>query len=146
MSLGRPIEEVRLDATEALGVMRSDETKIRQILTNLMSNAVKFTDKGAVTLAVACPASDEVAFSVRDTGIGIPTNQLDLIFEPFRQVRGSDRRAVSGTGLGLAIVKRLTRLLGGNVRVHSVIGEGTDFTVTLPRQLARSDEQDPDHR
>jgi signal transduction histidine kinase len=143
--LGRPIE-VRLDVTEALGEMRSDETKVRQILTNLMSNAVKFTDTGSVTLAVACPTPDAVVFSVRDSGIGIPASQLQLIFEPFRQVRGSERQAVGGTGLGLAIVKRLTRLLGGDVGVHSVVGEGTDFTVTLPRQLARSDEQHPDHR
>jgi|GEM_PF-191149 len=112
--------------------VRSDETKVRQILTNLVSNAVKFTERGSVTVSVRRLRSDGVHFTVADTGIGIAEQQLELVFEPFRQVQGGQGRAVGGTGLGLAIVKRLVDLLGGQVEVHSVVGKGTEFTVSLP--------------
>jgi signal transduction histidine kinase len=144
LAQGRPIEIV-LEERSDLSEMISDETKVRQILTNLVSNSVKFTDRGAVTLTVS-ETEAEVTFSVKDTGIGIPAEQLDAVFEPFRQAHGVDRRAVSGTGLGLAIVKRLSDLLGGSVFGHSVVGKGTEFTVVLPRRLESDHGQDPDHR
>jgi signal transduction histidine kinase len=130
---GRGVD-VQLRANGEAIEMRSDVTKVRQILTNLVSNAVKFTDQGTVTLAVT-RAGDDVRFSVADTGIGIAGHQLEIIFEPFRQAHGQDLRAVSGTGLGLAIVKHLSNLLGGQVSVDSVVGVGTEFQVILPAQL-----------
>lgn len=120
-------------ATEADAIeMCSDEMKVRQILTNLVSNAVKFSDKGSVVVGVERSGEAEVRFSVTDNGIGIADHQLAVIFEPFRQVHGADQRAVSGTGLGLAIVARLSDLLGGRVSVRSVVGEGSEFSVILP--------------
>ncbi len=133
LARGRDIEIALHHETEP-GEMLSDETKVRQILTNLLSNAVKFTQKGSVKLSVERNAGD-VTFRVRDTGIGVPENQLSIIFEPFRQAQGSDRRAVGGTGLGLAIVARLSKLLGGTVSAQSAVGEGTEFTVRLPCYL-----------
>ena len=130
---GRDVD-VQLRANGEAIEMRSDATKVRQILTNLVGNAVKFTDQGTVTLAVT-RSGDDVRFSVADTGIGIAGHQLEIIFEPFRQAQGQDPRAVSGTGLGLAIVKRLSNLLGGRVSVDSVVGVGTEFNVILPAQL-----------
>jgi signal transduction histidine kinase len=123
--------ELVLDAPPEV-FLDSDETRLRQILTNLLSNAIKFTDTGAITLG-ACVSSDCVEVSVRDTGIGIPEEQLDLIFKPFRQAKSAGMRAASGTGLGLAIVARLAELIGGKVSVESELGVGTQFKVSLPR-------------
>jgi signal transduction histidine kinase len=133
LARGRDLE-IALQLQTELGEMRSAETKVRQILTNLMSNAVKFTPQGSVELHVE-RGEDAVTFRIRDTGIGVPENQLAIIFEPFRQAQGSDRRAVGGTGLGLAIVARLSKLLGGTVSARSAVGEGTEFTVRLPCYL-----------
>jgi signal transduction histidine kinase len=138
--------EVELEIEGEAPEMLSDQTKVRQILTNLLSNAVKFCDRGRVTLRVERTGSDHVVFRVRDTGIGIAADQLAEIFEPFRQVQGSDRRAESGTGLGLAIVWRLSELLGGSVSVDSRLGEGSEFAVCLPIQVGSEHGQDTDHR
>ena len=127
---GRAIELV-LDAPTAV-YLESDETRLRQILTNLLSNAIKFTDQGAVTLG-ARVSGDQIEVSVKDTGIGIPEEQLGLIFKPFRQAKSAGARAASGTGLGLAIVARLAELIGGKVSVESKLGVGTEFKVSLPR-------------
>jgi signal transduction histidine kinase len=124
---------------EALGDMLSDDVKVRQVLTNLMSNAIKFTEVGSVVLSVSSVSKDVLCFMVRDTGIGIPKAQLGAIFEPFRQARGAGRRAVGGTGLGLAIVARTTELLGGKVEVESQPGKGSTFKVELPRVLPEID-------
>ncbi|HEX4339129.1 MAG TPA: HAMP domain-containing sensor histidine kinase [Polyangiaceae bacterium] len=144
LAQGRAID-VRLDSKIDDLVMRTDETKVRQILTNLMSNAVKFTDSGSVVLRVRRASDEQVSFHVVDTGVGIPTEQLAVIFEPFRQAQGSDRRAVSGTGLGLAIVSRLSTILGGQVTVTSTVGKGTEFAVTLPARTTTHDGPHPDH-
>ncbi|MEX1182041.1 MAG: PAS domain-containing sensor histidine kinase [Gemmatimonadota bacterium] len=110
----------------------TDARKVRQILTNLLSNAVAFTRRGTVGLEVT--ADDQrVVMRVRDTGIGIPADELERIWEPFSQVEGSHTRSVNGIGLGLSVVYRLTQLLGGSVSVESVVGDGTTFTVRLPR-------------
>ena len=127
---GRPVELV-LDAPAQSVSVESDEMKIRQILTNLLSNAVKFTDTGTVTLRAAA-VSQGIELEVSDTGIGIPSEQLELVFEPFHQARSGDAQVSGGTGLGLAIVARLAKLLGGRVAVRSELGKGSRFSVFLP--------------
>jgi len=112
--------------------MTSDERKVRQILTNLVANAVKFTPYGEVS-AWAEAEGDRVRLVVRDTGVGIAPEQQARVFEPFAQVEGATTRASGGTGLGLSIVRQLARLLGGDVRLESAVGRGSTFTVELPR-------------
>jgi signal transduction histidine kinase len=108
--------------------VHADPDRLRQILTNLLANAAKFTDGGTIALrAVATP--ERVRIDVTDSGIGIPESQLEAIFEPFRQVEGE--RAVLGTGLGLAISKRLATLMQGSLSVRSVLGQGSTFTIEL---------------
>ncbi|MEJ5369229.1 MAG: two-component regulator propeller domain-containing protein [Bryobacteraceae bacterium] len=112
-----------------------DEQRVFQILLNLLNNAVKFTEKGGVELQIECePATRTrllLRFLVRDTGIGIPADQQDAIFEAFRQADGSITRRFGGTGLGLAISSRLARLMGGDIRVESTPGVGSTFTVEI---------------
>ena len=98
---------------------------------NLLSNAIRFTEVGTVTLR-ARRNRGRIAIVVEDTGVGIPADALELIFEEFRQVDSSPTRKHGGTGLGLAISRHFARLLGGDITVTSVVGEGSTFTVTLP--------------
>ncbi|HZT65968.1 MAG TPA: response regulator, partial [Acidimicrobiales bacterium] len=134
--------EVSEDAPEAI---ITDEQRLHQVLKNLMSNAVKFTDEGGVSLKISSaprdarwvnPALTEatrvVAFTITDTGIGIPRDKLRLIFEAFQQADGTTSRRYGGTGLGLTISREIARLLGGEIRVESVVGEGSTFTLFLP--------------
>lgn len=109
----------------------SDATKLRQILINLLGNAVKFTDTGRVVLALAVHP-DRVVFTVRDSGPGIDPADLERIFDPFTQVDQSLKRTKGGTGLGLPVSRRLAELLGGELTVASTRGEGTTFTLSLP--------------
>jgi PAS domain S-box-containing protein len=112
--------------------VRADAEKVRQILVNLLSNAVKFTDRGG-RVELACEgAGDSVHVRVRDTGIGIPADQLERIFEPFVQVRADLTRTAEGTGLGLAISRDLARGMAGDLAAESTLGEGSTFTLTLP--------------
>lgn len=126
--------ETRLD--EAPAIVLGDERKLRQIVYNLTSNAVKFTEAGAVTLVVAvamnAKCEEEVSVEVSDTGIGIPSDELDAVFEPFHQVDGGTTRRASGTGLGLAICRNLAEAMGGRVEVSSEVGRGSTFTLILP--------------
>ncbi len=115
-------------------VLRTDAQRLGQILKNLLSNAIKFTERGEVALRVAAQPDGRVAFSVRDTGIGIPDHQQKLIFEAFRQADGSTHRKYGGTGLGLSISRDLAQLLGGSVSVQSTSGQGSVFTLVLPLQ------------
>jgi len=125
--------ELRIVNPETTTVIESDPGKLRQAILNLLSNAVKFTGRGSVTLR-AFGDGDHVAFEVRDTGIGIAPEHLERIFEPFWQVEASMTRTAPGTGLGLAVTRRLAHLLGGEVSVQSAVGEGSTFTLRLPRR------------
>ncbi len=116
-----------------------DEGRIRQILINLLNNAVKFTKKGYVKLKVSAEKSETsdigLVFEVQDTGMGIKQEDLDKIFEEFQQVDTKKNRKVEGTGLGLTISKRLVHLMEGSITVDSVYGEGTVFTVRIPQKV-----------
>jgi K+-sensing histidine kinase KdpD len=116
---------------EGSGAFESDEKKLAQILINLVTNAIKYTDGGEVHLAVEV-VEEEVVLQVKDTGRGIPAEKVPEIFEPFRQLDHPNTRREGGAGIGLSIVKNLTRLLGGEVGVASRPGEGSTFTVRLP--------------
>jgi PAS domain S-box-containing protein len=111
-----------------------DRERITQITTNLLSNALKFTDNGKVALLVRWE-QDALVIEVRDTGIGIPEEAMEFIFEAFRQVDSSIRRHYGGTGLGLSIVSRLCQAMGGWVKIHSKLGEGSVFIVNLPLRI-----------
>ena len=112
----------------------TDGPKLRQILVNLLGNAVKFTEQGAIDLQVQLMSKDKIAFTVHDTGIGIPKNKLDDIFDPFKQVDGINK--MGGTGLGLAISNKLVRAMGGHIIVESEIGQGSRFSFILPFEKA----------
>jgi signal transduction histidine kinase len=115
----------------ALPQMLVDAEKLQQIMMNLLSNAAKFTARGSIQLRAGA-TGDSVAIAVVDTGIGIPVDKLETIFEEFEQVDASSTRAHGGTGLGLAIARRLARLMGGELRAQSTLGAGSTFTLTLP--------------
>ncbi|MDH3732489.1 MAG: response regulator [Gemmatimonadota bacterium] len=131
-----------IDSAEGLGEMTADVTRIRQILLNLLSNASKFTENGTITLTVGTdPVADgargeQVVFSVRDTGIGMDDEQVSRIFEAFAQAEASTTSKFGGTGLGLAISREFCRMMGGDVEVSSTPGEGSVFTVRLPRAIS----------
>lgn len=134
-------------------MLHADETKVRQILLNMLSNAARFTNEGSITLQVvgevAPPAGETadtvgrpagesggdewVVFQVHDTGIGMTAEQVAHIFEPFRQGDNTSTREYSGTGLGLAISRHYCRMMGGDIAVESVPGQGSTFTARFPR-------------
>ena len=117
---------------DAPASMVTDNLRVEQILKNLLSNAIKFTETGSVAISVELRPDDRVAFAVKDSGIGIPEGQQDVIFEAFRQADGTINRRYGGTGLGLSISRELARLLGGTIAVESAAGKGSTFTLTLP--------------
>ena len=114
-----------------LPTLWTDQDKLKQIVINLLSNAIKFTEAGTITVT-ARAENGKMAIAVADTGIGIPQDALELIFEEFRQVDSSSTRKHGGTGLGLSISRHFARLLGGDIAVRSTLGVGSTFTVTLP--------------
>lgn len=141
---GKGLELAVLIADDVPRAVRGDRGRLAQVLTNLLSNAVKFTPEGevAVEVTVASGAVGDaetdadgcttVAFAVRDTGIGIAEKDLDRLFEAFQQADASTTRRFGGTGLGLAISRQLAQMMGGDLTVASVVGEGSTFTVTIP--------------
>ena len=115
-----------------LDTMHADQTKVRQALFNLLSNAAKFTDHGTISLTVERKSDDWITFAVADTGIGMTEEQLGRLFEAFSQAEASTRSKYGGTGLGLAISRHFCRLMGGDLTVESIDGRGSTFTIRLP--------------
>ncbi|WAC72136.1 response regulator [Roseateles sp. SL47] len=113
--------------------LETDEGRISQVLKNLLSNALKFTEKGSVRMEVGGSADGRLVFAVKDTGIGIAPEHQDQIFEAFRQADGSTHRKYGGTGLGLSISRDLARLLGGDIHLDSSPGQGSTFSLVLPQ-------------
>ncbi|HET6232175.1 MAG TPA: histidine kinase N-terminal 7TM domain-containing protein [Longimicrobiaceae bacterium] len=128
--------ELRMESRPDLGTMRTDVTKLRQMLLNLLSNALKFTERGTVTVAVERTEDGRrVAFRVTDTGIGMTEAEMGRLFQPFTQADASTTRRYGGTGLGLTITRRFCEMLGGEIGVESEPGRGTGFTITLPAEI-----------
>ena len=120
-----------------LPALRADDEKLRAVLQNLINNAIKFTERGLITISADClPVNDAIEISVADSGIGIPADKIDTIFGMFQQVDGSVTRGYGGVGLGLYIVKNYLDLMGGRIEVTSELGKGTTFLVTLPLDAA----------
>jgi len=113
-------------------ILIEDPHRLQQIMLNLMSNAIKFTEKGGATITIQLHEQHQWQIDVRDTGIGIPAQAFETIFEEFRQIDGSSRRQYGGTGLGLSIVKRLVAIMDGSIAVSSEVGLGSSFVITLP--------------
>ena len=124
-----------VDAAPHLPQLRADPTRLKQILLNLVSNAIKFTEpSGEVVLSVRRVEDGSITFAVRDTGLGMTAQEIATALEPFGQVDGSHTRRHEGTGLGLPLAQRLAELHGGSLVVSSVKGRGTTVTVTLPSE------------
>ena len=133
-----------VDCAPELGTMHSDQTKLRQNMFNLLSNAAKFTKAGRITLAarrILQDGDDWLEFKVSDTGIGMTPEQLGRLFQAFAQAEASTSRDYGGTGLGLAITRHFCRMLGGEVTVDSTPGEGSTFTITLPSAVPAAESE-----
>ena len=140
MAVVEPLKEARpiklsVNVEDGLPAMRTDRTKLQQILINLLSNAIKFTREGDVKVTAERAAPDRIRIAVSDTGIGIAESDITRIFEEFRQVASAGRGARTGTGLGLSITRRLVEMLGGEINVSSRDGAGSTFAVTLPFEI-----------
>lgn len=142
---GQHLELVWEPVAGAPEQVTTDRGKFDQILLNLLSNALKFTDDGTVTCTVRAGDDGAVCVDVADTGIGIPADELERIFEHFHQVRSSTAEPHPGTGLGLAISRRLAEAIGGAITVTSVVGEGSVFTLTVPAEPPRADAAERSH-
>jgi len=143
----RPMAEMKRLTLQAqidpeIGDMTSDGRRVEQILLNLLNNAVKFTERGEVKL---CAKSEDglLRVAVSDTGVGIKSEDIAILFQPFRQIDTGLARNHEGTGLGLAISRRLAELLGGDIRVASEWGKGSVFTVTLPLAMTQTTAPNP---
>ena len=139
LSIVQPLADKSGNAIEVIcpadiGGFRSDQTKVKQSLLNLMSNANKFTSKGKLTLTVGREDDSRVSFRVADTGVGMTQEQLGRLFQAFSQADASTTKRFGGTGLGLAITKHFCTMLGGDVTVESTPGKGSTFTIWLPDQ------------
>jgi len=124
---------VELD--DSIGTLRNDETKLRQVLLNLLSNAAKFTEGGVIKLKISKAARSSVKFELSDTGIGMTPKQLKNVFEEFMQAETSTSKKYGGTGLGLPISKKITEMMDGKIEIKSKVGDGTTFTITIPKTI-----------
>jgi len=130
---GEKSQAVTLNLPADMPALRADQRAMRQIMLNLLSNAEKFTpDGGAITISVSFTSTGELSLSVSDTGIGIPANKLHEVLEPFGQVDDATSRQHGGTGLGLPITESLIEMHGGEFRLESELGIGTNATMILP--------------
>jgi signal transduction histidine kinase len=144
--LARYHNQLALELDPAIGFMESDETKMRQALLNLMSNAAKFTKEGIVTLSARryrVGGRDWIEIAVRDTGIGIGADEMKTLFQDFRQIDVALNRSGEGTGLGLALTQRLCALMGGGISVDSELGHGACFTIRVPAYLSAASAEAP---
>jgi signal transduction histidine kinase len=142
-SIGQPLVEKNgnvlvVTCSDDLGTMQADQTKVRQTLFNLLSNAAKFTEDGTISLSVQRESDDWLTFAVADTGIGMTEEQLGRLFEAFSQAEASTRSKYGGTGLGLAISRHFCRMMGGDLTVDSTHGQGSIFIVTLPVRVSET--------
>jgi signal transduction histidine kinase len=145
--LFRPLhtrDQVRLIFEESRGLpeLYTDEGKVAQILRNFISNALKFTEKGSVTVSAEV-RGELIIFAVKDTGIGIHPSQHDVLFTPFTQIENPHQKRVKGTGLGLSLTRALSDLLGGKVAVESELGVGSTFRAIIPRNYAKPRDEQP---
>jgi signal transduction histidine kinase len=123
---------LQVEAPERTIWLRTDRVKLQRVISNLITNAIKFTDNGGVTVTAALTADRAALICVRDTGIGIAPQELDGIFDEFAQLRTPDGGRKTGWGLGLAICRQLVNLMGGKITVESALNQGTTFSVRLP--------------
>jgi signal transduction histidine kinase len=133
------------DDVPALPPLETDEGKLGQILRNLVSNALKFTEKGEVRVSAELRGADTIAFSVADTGVGIADEDLERIFQEFLQIENPLQRRVHGTGLGLPLSRKLATFLGGELYVQSRVGHGSTFTAIIPRKYVERRTSDRDN-
>ncbi|MBP9151337.1 MAG: response regulator [Flavobacteriales bacterium] len=134
------ILEVKVD--EALpSSINTDRQRLDQVIKNLVSNALKFTENGTVSVHMQRDAGDQLAIAVKDTGIGIPKDKLDIVFEAFQQADGGTSRKYGGTGLGLSISRELAKLLGGRITLQSIPGQGSTFTLFIPLNVVDKKEK-----
>lgn len=138
VSLEKKLEyKIEIDPTLPKEII-TDRQRLEQILKNFLSNAFKFTQAGSVLFQIF-PEGDQVAFAVSDTGVGITSQEQEVIFEAFRQADGTTNRKFGGTGLGLSISKELSQILGGEIKVSSIKGQGSTFTLIIPKHFKSPD-------
>lgn len=135
-----------IEETEGIPILHSDEGKLSQILRNLTSNAIKFTETGEVRVSARLDPEDMVVFSVADTGIGIAAEDIDRIFEKYAQVPTRLQAKAKGTGLGLPLSKRLTEFLGGSISVVSTPGIGSTFSVEIPVNFSKKGKEEKEKK
>ncbi len=151
VELGKDVEplvrrngnKLTVQSNDEIGIVRADATKLKQILMNLISNAGKFTQNGAITLSFREPADGDVKrfeIAVTDTGIGMTGDQMQRLFQPYQQATDTTAQQYGGTGLGLAISRQFCRLMGGDLAVTSELGKGSTFAVILPFQVGKTSE------
>ncbi|MCP4817572.1 MAG: response regulator, partial [Shimia sp.] len=122
-------------ATDLPSAVKADDGRLRQVLTNILGNAIKFTETGSVSLSLSMTREGDLQFEVTDTGIGIDPDKIEQIFDHFTQAEASTTRRFGGTGLGLSISRHIVDVMGGHISVDSAVGKGSTFRVTVPVEV-----------